>query len=684
MPRRKEVMKYCIVLFILFAVCPAYCSTYFVATDGNDANPGTIGSPFKTIGYAVGLVVAGDTIYVRGGTYSYTGGTTAITLPAISGTSPTNRCSLIGYNNERPLLDFSAMAAGSADGIKITGSYWYVKGLDCKGAPHNGIRINGGTYNIVEFCRSSENRNTGIQMNSGAAYNQVINCDSYYNYDAPAGGNADGISTKMDVGTGNSYYGCRSWQNSDDGYDGYLRPSDDVNTTFTNCWAFKNGYLKDGSLISTGNGNGFKMGGSDNKLLRHNQTLKNCLAFSNSHKGFDQNNNKGSMTLYNCTAFNNVGNNFSIATSPLATGKTATVINSTYYAGGYSLGSFVVQTTNNWSTTSADFVSVDPSAAYGARQADGSLPDITFMHLAAGSALIDAGTDVGLPYCGLAPDIGCFENCGSPPGAATNPNPTNGATGVSIAQDLSWTAGSGATSHDVYFGTAASPPLVSNSQTAATYDTGTMDSNTTYYLRIDEKNANGTTTGTVWSFTTALPAPPDAASNPSPSAGATDVSLTQDLSWTAGVGATSHDVYFGTVNPPPLIGTQTAATYDTGTMAQLTTYYWRIDENNAEGTTTGTVWHFTTADTTAPTPNPMTWSTLPAAEGISSIAMTATTASDTSGVQYYFANTTDPNHDSNWVSSPVWTDTGLVNNTKYTYKVKARDMSSNQDRKSVV
>jgi len=88
--------------------------------------------------------------------------------------------------------------------------------------------------------------------------------------------------------------------------------------------------------------------------------------------------------------------------------------------------------------------------------------------------------------------------------------------------------------------------------------------------------------------------PPGAASSPVPSDDATDVSITQDLSWTAGSGATSHDVYFGTVNPPPSIGNQAGTTYDTGTMSNGTTYYWRIDEKNTDGTTTGTVWNFTT------------------------------------------------------------------------------------------
>jgi alkaline phosphatase len=88
--------------------------------------------------------------------------------------------------------------------------------------------------------------------------------------------------------------------------------------------------------------------------------------------------------------------------------------------------------------------------------------------------------------------------------------------------------------------------------------------------------------------------PPSAASSPVPATGATNVSLTQDLSWTAGSGAVSHDVYFGTVNPPPFIGNQAGTTYDTETMTVGGTYYWRIDEKNAGGTTTGAVWSFAT------------------------------------------------------------------------------------------
>ena len=88
-----------------------------------------------------------------------------------------------------------------------------------------------------------------------------------------------------------------------------------------------------------------------------------------------------------------------------------------------------------------------------------------------------------------------------PPGKATSPSPSTSATGVDSSTDLSWTAGSGATSHDVYFGTSNPPSFVQN-QAGTTYDPGALNDDTTYYWRIDEVNSSGTTTGDVWSFTT--------------------------------------------------------------------------------------------------------------------------------------------------------------------------------------
>jgi hypothetical protein len=193
----------------------------------------------------------------------------------------------------------------------------------------------------------------------------------------------------------------------------------------------------------------------------------------------------------------------------------------------------------------------------------------------------------------------------TPPGQASNPSPADSATDVSIDADLSWTAGSGSTSSDVYFGT-TSPGTFQGNQTETSFDPGTMTNDTTYYWRIDEINADGTTTGIVWSFTTIVAAPSQA-TNPSPADSATNVDIDADLSWTAGSGSTSSDVYFGTTSPGTFQGNQTATTFDPGTMANDTTYYWRIDEINAGGTTTGTVWNFTTivaAPSQATNPSP--------------------------------------------------------------------------------
>ncbi len=382
----------------------------FVAPDGLDTNIGTIDSPFKTITKAVSIMAAGDTVFLRGGTYVMT-----VQISISKKGTTAGKYYLFAYNNERPLLDYSSTSLGTR-GISLSGTFWHFKGLDIKGAGDNGLYITG-SNNIIEFCTFFENRDSGVQLASGASNNQIINCDSYFNAD-PGQGNADGFAPKLNVGTGNYFYGCRAWQNSDDGWDGYMRPSDSVNTTLVNCWTFMNGYLKNGTLGS-GNGNGFKMGGGDNSnadSLRHNMTLIRCLAFDNKVKGFDQNNNRGSMTLYNCTGFRN-GTNYNISGKIRVT-STVTVKNCIAAgSGGVSLLSSAVQTKNSWlppfSVTNNDFVSIDTTGVRGPRKPDGSLPDVPFMRLVAGSQFIDAGVDVGIAFNGSAPDLGAFEYGGS-------------------------------------------------------------------------------------------------------------------------------------------------------------------------------------------------------------------------------------------------------------------------------
>jgi hypothetical protein len=125
------------------------------------------------------------------------------------------------------------------------------------------------------------------------------------------------------------------------------------------------------------------------------------------------------MTLYNCTGHDNDVDNYRISQT-LADVKVLTVKNCAELGGRVSIGTFAVQEKNSWLTpfivTADDFRSLDQAGATGARKSDGTLPHIEYMHLAAGSDLIDAGVNVGLPYAGGAPDLGCFETGCQPAG----------------------------------------------------------------------------------------------------------------------------------------------------------------------------------------------------------------------------------------------------------------------------
>ena len=178
---------------------------------------------------------------------------------------------------------------------------------------------------------------------------------------------------------------------------------------------------------------------------------------------------------------------------------------------------------------------------------------------------------------------------------AHNPNPVDGSTGISPDVVVSWVAGVYTASHNVYFGTTNPPPFVRNQPLAETsYDPNGLELSTTYYWRIDEVNGGDVWEGGVWEFTAG--GLPGAAINLSPTDGTTDVT-TGKIIWSSGTEAESHDVYFGTTNPPVFVGNQPLEekSYQSSSIDPNTTYYWRIDEKNSYGTTAGTIWNFSTA-----------------------------------------------------------------------------------------
>lgn len=404
-------MKYIFNIVLLFLIISFYClnaQTYYVDyANGSDSYPGTISQPFKLISKALSTLGSNiGTIYLRAGTHY---STAKINLNK-NGTSG-NMIKLWAYESEKPIINFAGIATNT-DGFSISGTYYHLKGLEIINATHNAINISGHN-NIMENCSAHQNGNTGIHITGSTSFpsnNLILNCDSYMNFDSPIGGNADGFSAKWNVGSGNVFRGCRAYNNSDDGWDLWMCTS---TITIENCYAFRNGVDIWHTGQVSGNGNGFKLGGN-NVATPH--IVKNCLSFDNAGntgRGFDENNNLAGQTLYNCTSFRNLKSNFYFNNNPLTSGSHSIVNCVSYVSGLADVFKNTVAQTNSWqgfTVNSADFISLDTTGITGARNADGSLPSTDFLHLATGSDLIDAGTNVEIPFNGDAPDLGYFES----------------------------------------------------------------------------------------------------------------------------------------------------------------------------------------------------------------------------------------------------------------------------------
>jgi hypothetical protein len=195
---------------------------------------------------------------------------------------------------------------------------------------------------------------------------------------------------------------------------------------------------------------------------------------------------------------------------------------------------------------------------------------------------------------------------------ASEPVPADGAVHEDTWANLSWTPGETAVSHDVYFGESfddvdagaestfqgnmTSPFLVVGFPGFAVPDGLVLGM--TYYWRVDEIEADGTTIhrGDVWSFTV----PPKTGYSPNPPDGGKWIDLNPTLSWRPGSGAKLHYVYFGDnldeVTNATGAAQQMVTTFAPGTLEMGKTYYWRVDEFDVVETHKGDVWSFTTTD----------------------------------------------------------------------------------------
>jgi parallel beta-helix repeat protein len=377
-------------------------------------------APCATVGGGQAKAAAGDTVWIRGGNYQgQSSGLIGVAFTK-SGAS-NNRIKYFAYQNEIPVFNFMNInPTNRVTGFDIRASWIHIRGLEVRGVRQYqagddswGIRFQGGaSNNILENLNVHHNEAPGIFITDGGN-NLIQNCDSHHNYDVlENGGSGDGFGCHSND-AGNVFSGCRAWYNSDDGYDFINAPGV---CTVEKSWAFLNGFIPD-TTTGIGNGAGFKAGGFGsppsnvpNPVPRH--VVRQCIAFGNRSQGFYANHHPGGLDFFNNVAFRNP-TNYNMLTDTTSDHK---MRNNIALPTGTTISNMVggSQTFNSWTITgitanTMDFMSMMESEAQAARQADGSLPNVGFMRLVAGSDLIDKGENVGLPFSGTAPDLGPFE-----------------------------------------------------------------------------------------------------------------------------------------------------------------------------------------------------------------------------------------------------------------------------------
>jgi hypothetical protein len=152
---------------------------------------------------------------------------------------------------------------------------------------------------------------------------------------------------------------------------------------------------------------------------------------------------------------------------------------------------------------------------------------------------------------------------------------------------LSWGASAGATSYNVYRGSSAGnegTTPIATGITSTSYVDSTVTNGTTYYYKVAAVDGSGTSGSSNEVSAEPVSGLAAAPTGLTASAGNAQVSL----SWTASTGATSYNVYRGTLpnqeNATPIATAITTTTYLDTTVNNGPTFYYKVAAVNSAGT----------------------------------------------------------------------------------------------------
>ncbi len=636
--------KHGLILLVLLGgmASTGWAATYYLDKkhlSASDSNTGTSAAlPWLTVNHAMGLLAAGDHLYIKGGTTQ--SDPNAIYLQTnfhglnVTTTGTAGHVITVeGYPGDVVVIKGTEEA--NHYGIRLTGavSYYTFKNLvfTLFQVGLNNEFSAAKTNIVIDHCEfsyckwgSSFSEITGLRVSDTLIHHNFYNgmfigscgdvtverCQSYNNNDGMGGGgDSDGFSSNLV--TNLLMVDCHSYDNGEDGFDLQAEGA------LINCSAHGMG------------GFGIKSWRRPNdSYVNHPLSLINCLVYDNDASGVLLAN--GNEThFYNCTVANN-GENGIQASSSL-TGQSniySTLVNTVLYHNGTGnvynpITVYDDQGPAAWMVVDCNnnlfFLNDHNTTLIGVNSNTNALyidpcfvNSSTDFHSQAGGNMIDAGdtssamvaafkTYLGLSTAldydhtvrpsGASWDLGAYEYDSVvivPPSVVTTPSPFDTATGVPVAGYLSWAVSEGATGYDVYLDTANPPTVkVSSNQAGLSYAYSGLTVNTVYRWKVVAKNAGGDASATIWSLTTSN-APAKVAS-PSPTNGATHIGLTTTVSWATASGATSYRIY----KNGTLFATQSGLSISLGVLVDKTPCTWRVDSGNTDTWTTGDDWTVT-------------------------------------------------------------------------------------------
>jgi len=280
------------------AAAPVITGTaYYVAPDGNDSNPGTLDSPWKTIQHATETLQAGDGVYLRNGTYNEH---VRIEVSGEGGTPIV----YAAYEGETPIIDGTGVDE-SQNGMIIIASYVRLHGITVRNWDENAVWMEGAAFVDVTDCEVYDVC-YGIGVSDGThdflLQNVVMHDFDLYGFDASPSGGADCYNgTLIDCV-------AHSGRDPEQNVDGFaLGHADQYSFTLTRCVAYDvfDGFDISADDVVLDRCAAYDCGYAGYKLWGDNVTLVNCLGYGSagSNAELDWSEDPKTVTLRNCTFF---------------------------------------------------------------------------------------------------------------------------------------------------------------------------------------------------------------------------------------------------------------------------------------------------------------------------------------------------------------------------------------------